>query len=274
MPRHPDPDSLALHALGEPALTSVDLTHIEGCPECAESLAALRDTVDVVRGGAQEPLAPVPVPDRVWAGVSSTLGLPADVRPRPLDAPSPAARGTVPTAGAARDGAAHGSTAHDSAAPTDLADRRRRRRWGAVLAVAASAVLVAAVGTVAVQRAGEEPQEVLATSRLLEFGAGEGTGAGGSARLLNSEGSTRDLQLELTGLESPDDGYLEAWLIDPEEGAVVSLGTVDLGADDIRFTVPEGLDPEAYSVVDVSVEPYDGDPTHSGASLVRGSFDA
>lgn len=281
MPRHPDPDSLALHALGEPALTSVDLTHIEGCPECAESLAALRDTVDVVRGGAQEPLSPVPVPDRVWAGVSSTLGLPADLRPRPLDAPATAGGRTSLAAGTGgpHDGSGHDdprydASTHDAPAATELAARRDRRRWAGVLAVAASAVLVAAVGTVAVQRAGEEPPVVLATSQLLEFGAGEGTGAGGSARLLASEGTARDLELRLTGLETPDDGYLEAWLIDPEQGAVVSLGTVDLQAEDIRFTVPEGLDPVAYSVVDVSVEPYDGDPTHSGASLVRGTFDA
>jgi hypothetical protein len=36
--------------------------------------------------------------------------------------------------------------------------------------------------------------------------------------------------------------------------------------------VPADLDLSKYKIVDVSVEPYDGNPAHSTDSLVRGSL--
>jgi hypothetical protein len=36
------------------------------------------------------------------------------------------------------------------------------------------------------------------------------------------------------------------------------------------FVLPENLDVGEFPVVDVSNEPIDGDPTHSGDSIVRG----
>jgi anti-sigma-K factor RskA len=68
---------------------------------------------------------------------------------------------------------------------------------------------------------------------------------------------------------------LEIWLIEPDETGnvahIVSLGLIDpndLGS----FDVPDGIDPDRYSVVDISVEPRDGDETHSGRSILRGSL--
>jgi hypothetical protein len=37
--------------------------------------------------------------------------------------------------------------------------------------------------------------------------------------------------------------------------------------------IPESVDLARYSVVDISAEPVDGDPTHSGDSIVRGALD-
>jgi hypothetical protein len=37
--------------------------------------------------------------------------------------------------------------------------------------------------------------------------------------------------------------------------------------------VPAGIDTGEYDLVDISEEPYDGDPTHSGDSIVRGQLD-
>ena len=39
-----------------------------------------------------------------------------------------------------------------------------------------------------------------------------------------------------------------------------------------EFQVPRGLIDEGYRIVDISVEPDDGDPTHSGVSLARGEL--
>ncbi len=50
----------------------------------------------------------------------------------------------------------------------------------------------------------------------------------------------------------------------------MSLGVVD-GASG-TFTVPDGLDLSRYDLVDVSAEPYDGNPAHSGDSIIRGKL--
>ena len=52
---------------------------------------------------------------------------------------------------------------------------------------------------------------------------------------------------------------------------MVSLGSVR--ADGID-AIPAGLRIAAYPVVDVSAEPFDGDPGDSGASLLRGVLEA
>ena len=51
---------------------------------------------------------------------------------------------------------------------------------------------------------------------------------------------------------------------------MVSLGTLSDGFG--TFTVPQGIDPQEYRVVDVSDEPPDGNPLTPGISLVRGAF--
>ena len=58
-------------------------------------------------------------------------------------------------------------------------------------------------------------------------------------------------------------------MIDPEVSQLVSLGPL---REDGLYDLPAGLDPEAFPIVDVSVEPIDGDPTHSGDSLLRGQL--
>lgn len=62
------------------------------------------------------------------------------------------------------------------------------------------------------------------------------------------------------------------WLIRPDdEGNVadlVSLGVVD-PADPGTLDVPAGYNPDVFFVVDISVEPRDGDPAHSGRSILR-----
>ncbi len=67
----------------------------------------------------------------------------------------------------------------------------------------------------------------------------------------------------------PTTGYLELWLIDPTVTRLVSLGP--LRTDGI-YDIPAGVDPAAFPIVDVSVEPVDGDPTHSGDSVLRGEL--
>ena len=137
----------------------------------------------------------------------------------------------------------------------------RRRTWWAVVAAAAAAVIVAV--TVAVVARDADDDVVVAAVELEPLGD---SGAG-RAELLDRDGSYQ-VRLETEGLDA-EDGYLELWLLDPTATRLVSLGP--LGADGL-YDVPSGVDPGEFPVVDVSVEPVDGDPTHSGQSVLRGQL--
>ena len=67
----------------------------------------------------------------------------------------------------------------------------------------------------------------------------------------------------------PSEEPVELWLIKPDLSDMVSLGLVQA---DGTFAVPDGFDVSEYSVVDLSIEPNDGDPTHSGRSILRGQL--
>ena len=137
-----------------------------------------------------------------------------------------------------------------------------RRRWIAPLAVAAG---IAVVAGVVVLGGDDEPEPtVVATAALDSLGAS----GSGSAELLDTDGHLQ-LRVETDDLD-PGDGFLEVWVIDTAVERLVSLGPVR--ADGL-YDLPPGLDPEAFPIVDVSVEPIDGDPTHSGDSVLRGQLE-
>ena len=100
-----------------------------------------------------------------------------------------------------------------------------------------------------------------------------GADADAHVSLLDDEGVLR-VAVDDSDLPTPVDepADLELWLIQPDQtGAVadlVSLGLVDPD-DPGSYTVPAGIDPTEFSVVDISVEPRDGDDTHSGRSILR-----
>jgi anti-sigma-K factor RskA len=151
--------------------------------------------------------------------------------------------------------------AEAAAAPNDVVplrpSRRRRAPW--LLGAAAAAVL-ALVAVVAVVASGDETS-VVASAPLERLGP-SGTG---DAELLEDDGDLV-LHVETAGLD-PGDGFLEVWVIDPDVTKLVSLGPSRPDGD---YDLPSGLDPEEFPLVDVSVEPLDGDPAHSGDSVLRG----
>jgi anti-sigma-K factor RskA len=143
---------------------------------------------------------------------------------------------------------------------SELADRRRRSPWRrmGLVAVAAAAAVVAVAIAVAVLRPADDDVVAEATLEPLV------PGVGGDARLVASDGSL-ELRLSAAGLPTPN-GYYEVWLIDPTVSRLVSLGPL---RPDGRYEVPAGVDPHAFPIVDVSEEPADGAPTHSGVSVLR-----
>lgn len=240
--RHIDPDAVALAALGEP-LDPADRAHLVACGDCAREVASLAATVAVGRSGAGEQL--VAPPDAVWERVRDELGLPADLvpdagpaePPRPDEPPAPAPR---------------------------TASGRARSRWW--LAAAAGLVVGGvAGGLVAGAFLRHDDDAVLAEARLEPL---PGWSANGDAVVEESADGSRTLVVRLSGAEA--DGFREVWLLDREATRLVGLGVLD--GDEGRFTIPVGLDLDDFAVVDVSAEPFDGDPAHSGDSILRGEL--
>ena len=142
----------------------------------------------------------------------------------------------------------------------ESARRRHWRVWG--VAAAAAVVLVVAVGVVIGSRSSDDAT-VVATAALEPLGD---TGAG-NAKLLEQDGLLQ-LQLSTSGIDAGD-GFLEVWVINTDVTQLVSLGPL---RNDGIYELPPGLDPASFPIVDVSVEPIDGVPTHSGDSVLRGQL--
>lgn len=98
----------------------------------------------------------------------------------------------------------------------------------------------------------------------------ERLGESGEGRVeLVDDGGAYKLRLDTEGLDAPD-GFVEVWVIDDEVSDMISLGPL---RDDGVYDLPSGLEPASFPIVDVSFEPFDGDPTHSGDSVLRGRLD-
>ncbi|MFT7473248.1 MAG: hypothetical protein ACI81L_000162 [Verrucomicrobiales bacterium] len=70
--------------------------------------------------------------------------------------------------------------------------------------------------------------------------------------------------------ELPSNEPVELWLIRPDMSGMHSLGVVEPG--DTVWDWPAGIDPNLYTLVDLSIEPDDGNPNHSGRSILRGAL--
>jgi anti-sigma-K factor RskA len=120
-------------------------------------------------------------------------------------------------------------------------------------------------GTLIVTGDDEPAAAVLARTALEPLPAKSGRGEA----TLAGTGADRTLRVDVTGLAAAD-GFYEVWVLDPKTLQMQSLGVLRGVKGD--FAVPAGLDLRKLSVVDVSLEPYDGDPAHSRNSVVRGAL--
>ena len=186
-------------------------------------------------------------PAGVWDRIAAELGVPG--------APPGDAAGE-PVAAA---GSVHSPGPAAGRPPTDIRSRRRVVPW---LVGAAAAVVLLVVG-VAVLADRSPSSDVVASVELDRLGP-SGSGA---AELVEQDGRYR-LQVDTADLD-PGDGFLEVWVIDSDVSRLVSLGPV---RPDGTYDLPPDLDPRQFPVVDVSVEPLDGDPAHSGDSVLRGQL--
>ena len=248
--QHLDPDRLVLLALSEELEELTELDHLESCAGCRDEMDALRHVAEI--GPRTRDLKDLPAPpEHLWQAIAADIAAPA-----------------VPT----RPAAPSAATPDPGTAPViDLAGRRNRRpvpRWLTPIVAAAAAAVLAVAGTVAVERfTGRPPAEQATAWATLTPLRTVPAGAGGDVRVL-SDGR---LRIDVRNLPLTS-GFHEVWLLDPDApGKMVAVGSLP-GAAEAVLTVPPGTDLNRYRLVDVSDEPHDGDATHSGRSLLRGTL--
>ncbi|TCK60156.1 anti-sigma factor [Curtobacterium sp. PhB136] len=256
---HIDEETLALLAIGDVGPSGAEAEHLSGCAECRGELTDLRRVVTLAKSSHGVDLEP-PSP-RVWDRIATELGF--EEQPA---AAAPAAAVAHPAPGAA---------------VPDVAPRRRvaRFRRRTVLLVTAATgvvglVLGLGIGAFAFGSRPDQPTtDAAVVSRTALAPLPGWTGAKGSAALERGSDGQLTLVIDVDPRAAEGDAPLrEVWMMRGDLSGLVSVGFLD--GDRGRFTVPTGVDPSRYPVVDVSAEPDDGDPAHSGDSVVRGTLRA
>lgn len=164
-----------------------------------------------------------------------------------------------------------------SAPVLDLGVKRRRPPTWLLAAAAAVVLLVFGLGFVLFSDDGDDTTVVASAELTYDPDAFDPLGADAAATASLVE-DHEDYRIQLVDRQLPDptgeDADLELWLLEVDEtGAVADLVSLGLVAEgEAVFAVPPGHDPAVYSVVDISVEPRDGDRSHSGRSILRGEL--
>ncbi|WP_082105281.1 anti-sigma factor domain-containing protein [Demequina subtropica] len=236
--RHCDDATLAALALGDP-VDAADAAHAEVCEACAHEVDALRALqATLVDAGASSPL--VAPPDALWSAIETEV-------------------------------------AGDQGGDLEVADLGERRRasmtrrtarpW-MIGAAAAAGILVGAVGVSLFTRDADPGEELVAEAALADLAT---EAPAGTARVEQRDDGTEVLVVDTTYVATSA-GSLEVWLIDPDVVGMVSVGF--LTGDHGEFEIPPGYDVASFPIVDISIEPADGDPTHSGDSITRGVLES
>lgn len=264
--KHLDAEVLSLLALGENVGSAAQRSHLGTCPDCSERFAGLRQTVRIatteLHGDLETPGS------HNWAAIYDALALSPEVAADPLARPS--AAGT--RAGLSEAGPRPATVGPGSGRP--LTSQSRSRQWIAhaaagLLIGAAAAWTIAGISGPAQPPAAAPvpPPVVLAETPLQPLAA---YAEGGDALVEQLSDGMRQLVVRLPDSNAP--GFREVWMASADLSRMVSVGV--LGGGSGAFVIPAGLDLGQYPVVDISIEPYDGDPAHSADSIARGQFTA
>jgi hypothetical protein len=211
-----------------------DEAHLQQCPRCHSRLDQMVAVVASARG-ITDADRPVQPPVEVWGAITRELGV-----------------------------AEAGNVTSISAAPS----RRGARPW---LLAGAAAVVGVLVGGIVTAGLLEPPssQEIVASASLDPIDA---SGFVGTAAVEQRDAGAV-LTVSVPDLPGVPDGYYEVWMATPDTATMVAIGTLSPGQEG-TFALPAGMDVEAFPVVDVSVEHFDGDAGHSAVSVVRGQLQA
>ena len=250
---HLDETTLALTALGE-APDAADAAHLDACPACRDELARLRHTVETARSLDPADMDPPAPPAHVWDAIAAEVGT--------VSADEPSVEPGIESGVDASE-----STGGPGATVVDLGSRRgpiRPPRWLSV--AAAVLVLVVVIGAVIAVVGSSDSS----SGQEIALAAIGDSRASGRAEVVERDGGTA-LRVDTTGLAPLSDADYELWLMNPDTDSFVSLGAVRPGVRG-DHPIPAGVTVETDPYVDISVEPHDGDPTHSTVSVLRGHF--
>jgi anti-sigma-K factor RskA len=255
MTTHVDDEQLADWALTGQEPDAAGAEHLQGCARCRESLAELRE----VAGLATDLPRLEHPPAEIWQRVTADLGLQVSA----AEARDTSTTGTP----AVRPASSPYSGSASGARPSAASGYRRR---ALVLAAGVAAILGLGVGIGATLVLTDEDNRptVEATVRLDPL---EGKTGDGSADLVRSTAGD-ELKVDAAGLDATQ-GFYEVWLINTDGRRMVSLGVLNPAAGG-TFQVPPSLTTQGYRIVDVSLEPDDGNPEHSHDSIIRGTLPA
>lgn len=236
---HPSDEALAALVIGDEADPAV-AEHVRSCPRCAALLDELNDLTTGLTEAAQERL--VQPPDALWARIAADTSA--------SDEPQPAT---------------DGDPAPDRPDSPSRPARRFGRAWlvGGVAAGVAIGLLAATV----LPQVGQPRAQVVAQTSLDTLDTGRTQGRA----TVTSQAGALDLTLTVEPLHAGS-GFLEVWLINTDKTRMVSVGVLPNGSTQQEFPITATLLEQGYVIVDISREPFDDRPQHSGDSLLRGEL--
>jgi len=239
MSRDDQRELAASEALG--GVTPEELARLEeslaGDPSLARELDAYRATVSTLESVIAREAPSDDLFDRILAGLEEPATQPATA-PEPVPAKSPSR------------------------------SRFAGLRWPR-LAIGAAAAAAAAVviGILALSGDSTGPEARAAIAGKAEFAA-----VSGEAEVFDAGEQGGTLVVRMTSVPpAPGGHHYEVWVLREGSETMESVGEVSptAGEAELEVALP-GAGP--FAAVDVSVEPDDGDPEHSGRSLAGGTF--
>lgn len=280
---HLDAELLSLLALGEPLGTAADADHLASCPKCSEILSDLQYAVHIATLD-HEGIELEEPGSQNWTAIHQALGLSPALARDPLSqhtagSPVPPVKPAISPAATVE--APQQLDTEPESAPTPLrpdAKDRKARTQLRITAAAAGIVLGTAAGWAAAGFLGHTDTPaptstqsgstaiVLAQTPLTPLPTHTGSG---DAEVRQLPDGTRQLMIRLSN--DPIAGFRGVWVGSADLSKMVSLGV--LGNDSGTFTIPAGIDLAQYPIVDISDQPYNGDPAHSADSIARGRLD-
>ena len=210
-----------------------DLDHVTSCSKCQSQLDELRAVVATARSITHDDRLVSP-PDSVWAGIAQAVD---------------------------------GAPSNDPAVAPAAATPQRRASWFAL--AASIGIVIGGLGTFAAVEftSSDTAPAVIAQANLEPLRSGEQP-----AQAMVQQVDGKDVLVVKANSLPVTDGFYEVWLLAPDAQSMVSVGMLDTN-DSGSFPLPPGMDLNQYPVVDISLEHFDGDTTHSTDSVLRGKLE-